>query len=228
MLLISFINLNKISTLMGKILTRLVHEMKNHAPFTIFGALTGIAIMIIIIYGNFLDYVSPISEDVFYILHPTHVFFSAIVTTTLFIKYNKKNLWLALIIGYTGSVGIATISDSVIPFLGETILGLDNPEAHIGFIEAPLRTNIPAIIGILLGYWRGVTKLPHAGHVLISTWASLFHIITAIGSTITFLQMIGIFVFLFLAVWIPCCTSDIAYPVLFSMKSKDGKVKSAK
>jgi len=213
---------------MGKILARLVHEMENHAPFTIFGALTGIAIMIIIVYGNLLDYISPISENIFYILHPTHVFFSAIVTTTIFIKYGKKNIWLALIIGYTGSIGIATISDSIIPYLGEIILGLNNPEVHIGFIEAPLRTNIPAIIGILIAYWRGVTKLPHAGHVLISTWASLFHIIAAMGSTVTFFQMLGIFVFLFLAVWLPCCTSDIAYPILFSMKSTDGKSKSEK
>ena len=213
---------------MGKILSRLAHEMKNHAPFTLFGALTGIAIMIIIFYGNFLEYISPISEDIFFILHPTHVFFSAVVTTTIFIKYNKKNIWLALIIGYTGSIGIATISDSIIPFLGETLLGLNNPEAHIGFIEAPLRTNIPAIVGILVAYWRGVTKLPHAGHVLISTWASLFHIITAIGLSLSFFQIIGIFVFLFLAVWLPCCTSDIAYPILFSMKSKKNDNDSVK
>ena len=39
--------------------------------------------------------------------------------------------------------------------------------------------------------------------------------VMAIGTTITTIQIIGIFIFLFLAVWLPCCTSDIVYPLLF-------------
>ncbi len=206
---------------MGKIISSLANEMKNHAPFTIFGALTGIAIIFVIVYGNLLQTILPISENIFYILHPTHVFLSALVTTTLFIRYGKKNIWLIIIIGYTGSIGIATISDSIIPYLGELLLGLPNTGAHIGFIEEPLLTNPPALIGIAIANWKGTTKFPHAGHVLISTWASLFHIIMALGYQITILQIIGIFVFLFLAVWIPCCASDIAYPLLFQKKNNE-------
>ena len=37
---------------MGEIIQRLVHELEHHIPFTIFGASTGIFIMIIILYGN--------------------------------------------------------------------------------------------------------------------------------------------------------------------------------
>jgi len=44
----------------------------------------------------------------------------------------KCNLWMLLIIGYIGSIGIATISDSIIPYLGEVILGMPNRELHIG------------------------------------------------------------------------------------------------
>jgi len=204
---------------MEKVITRLMNEMKNHAPFTIFGALSGIAIILIIIYGNFLPTISPISENIFYILHPTHVLFSALVTTTLFIRYGNKNILLILLVGYTGSIGIATLSDSIIPFLGESLLGLPNTGIHIGFIEEPILTNPPAFIGIFIAYFKGATKFPHAGHVLISTWASLFHIIMAIGTSVTSLQIVGIFIFLFLAVWIPCCTSDIAYPLLFPTKN---------
>ena len=203
---------------MGKIIKRIMHELEHHIPFTLFGAATGILLMVIIFYGNFLSNVSSVSENVFFILHPTHVFLSALVTTTIYLKYAKKNLWLALIIGYTGAIGIATISDSIIPYIGEIVLGLPNAEAHIGFIEKPIITNIPAIIGIIIGYWKGFSKVPHAGHVLISTWASLFHVIMALGSTISMVQLIGIFVFLFLAVWLPCCTSDIVYPLFFSQR----------
>lgn len=205
---------------MSEIIRRVANELKEHAPFTFFGALTGIIIMLVLVFGNLLPQVSPISQNIFYILHPTHVLLSALVTTTLYIRYGKRKIWLAILIGYTGSIGIATISDSIIPYVGEVLLGLPNPGIHIGFIEEPLITNIPAFIGILLGYWKGATKFPHAGHVLISTWASLFHSIMALGTTVSWIQTIGIFVFLFLAVWLPCCTSDIVYPLLFPQKNK--------
>ena len=205
---------------MGKILSRIALEMKSHAPFTLFGTFIGILIILILFYFNLISIITPISENIFYILHPTHILFSALVTTTLFIKYGKKNIWLAIIIGYTGSIGIATISDSIIPYLGELLFELPNTGIHIGFIEKPILTNPPALIGIILPYWKGATKLPHSGHVLISTWASLFHIIMTLGATVTLIQIIGIFIFLFLAVWIPCCTSDIVYPLLFPIKTK--------
>ena len=205
---------------MPEIIKRVANELKKHAPFTFFGALTGIIIMLVLIFGNFLPQVSPISQNIFYILHPIHVLLSALVTTTLYMRYGKRKIWLTILIGYTGSIGIATMSDSIIPYLGEVLLDLPNPGVHIGFIEEPLLTNTPAFVGILIGYWKGTTKFPHAGHVLISTWASLFHIIMALGATVSGIQTVGIFIFLFLAVWLPCCTSDIVYPLLFARKTK--------
>ena len=205
---------------MSEIIKRVANELKKHAPFTFFGALTGIIIMLVLIFGNFLPNVSPISQNIFFILHPTHVLLSALVTTTLYMRYGKRKIWLTILIGYTGSIGIATMSDSIIPYLGEVLLDLPNPGVHIGFIEEPLLTNTPAFVGILIGYWKGTTKFPHAGHVLISTWASLFHIIMALGATVSGIQTVGIFIFLFLAVWLPCCTSDIVYPLLFPKKTR--------
>ena len=99
------------------------------------------------------------------------------------------------------------------------ILDLPNKGLHFGLIEKPFLTNISAFIGILLGFKTGFSKFPHFGHVLISTWASLFHIIMAIGSTIKSIQIILIVFFLFFAVWIPCCTSDIVFPLIFIKKS---------
>ncbi|MFE3845371.1 hypothetical protein ACFL1L_00735 [Thermoplasmatota archaeon] len=193
-------------------------ELSNHAPFTLFGALIGLIIIFVLVYGNLLYQISPISENIFYVLHAIHVFLSALVTTTLYIRYGKRKLWLAVIIGYTGAIGIATISDSIIPFFGEVLLNLPNAGIHVGFIEEPLLTNIPAIIGIMLGYFKGFTKFPHFGHVLISTWASLFHVIMAIGIYVNVIQIFFILIFLFLAVWVPCCTSDIVYPLIFKKK----------
>jgi hypothetical protein len=205
---------------MENIIKIICKELEHHIPFTLFGAITGIIILIILFFGNLLSYVSSISENIFYILHPLHIFLSAIATSALYIKYGKKNILLLVIIGYTGAIGIATISDSFIPYLGEILLDLPNRGIHIGFIEEPIITNIPAFLGIIFAYIITTSKIPHSGHVLISTWASLFHIIMALGTTISIFQLIGIFIFLFLAVWLPCCTSDIVYPLLFIKDKK--------
>ncbi len=195
---------------------RIADELRHHVPFTALGAVSGIIIMVIIISVKALPQVSPVSYIIFYILHPTHVLLSAMVTTALYKKYGSGKIWAAILIGYFGSVGIATISDSIIPYLGETLMVLPNREIHLGFIEEPLLTNPPAFLGITIGYWKGTTKFPHFGHVLISTWASLFHIIMALGETVNWILYLFIFLFLFLAVWLPCCISDIVFPLLFT------------
>jgi len=126
-----------------------------------------------------------------------------------------------LIIGYVGSVGIATISDSIIPYIGESLLEMPNRDFHLGFIEKWWLINPLAVIGIVIAYFKPTTKFPHSMHVLVSTWASLFHIIMASGLSLNWLTYIVIFFFLFIAVWIPCCVSDIVFPLLFVQNSKD-------
>jgi len=201
-------------------LRRIANELKSHAPFTALGAATGIIIMVILVFTNALPRVSQISYTVFYILHPAHIVLSALVTIAMYKKYGNGRIWAAILIGYLGSIGIATLSDSIIPYLGETLLGLESKGIHIGFIEEPLLTNPAAFLGIAIGYRKPTTKFPHAGHVLLSTWASLFHIIMALGVTINWIILLAIFLFLFLAVWLPCCTSDIVFPLLFVRRKK--------
>ena len=197
---------------------QIVNELKHHAPFTAIGAATGIVSMVIIIFGNALPQVSQASYNVFYVLHPLHIVLSAIVTTSMYKKHSNGKIWAIILIGYFGSIGIGTLSDSVIPYLGETLLDLPNRGVHIGFIEEWQIVNPAAILGIVMGSWRPVTKFPHFSHVLISTWASLFHIIMALGGPVDWLAFLVIFLFLFLAVWTPCCLSDIVFPLLLIKK----------
>ena len=56
--------------------------------------------------------------------------------------------------------------------------------------------------------------------MLLSTWASLFYIPMALGPDVGVAVVILVGVFLFLAVWVPCCTSDIVFPLLFSKEEK--------
>ncbi|MBZ0267380.1 hypothetical protein K8I85_04445, partial [bacterium] len=190
-------------------------ELHEHAPFTAAGALSGIGIVIVLSLTN-----APrsLSSTLFWVLHPLHVLLSALVTTSMFLirdgeRGGRRPNWLKLIaIGYVGSVGIATLSDSLIPYVGEWMLGLPNRGVHLGFIEKWWLVNPLAFLGIGLAIMRPSTGLPHAGHVLLSTWASLFHMSLALGDTVTPAIAIAIGVFLFLAVWIPCCASDIVFP----------------
>lgn len=198
-----------------QIILPIIEELKNHVLFTAFGALTGVIIMWVILY---LNIPRGISHTSFYTLHPLHIVFSALVTTAMYKLHTHGKIWTAMLIGYTGSIGVATLSDVIIPYIGAYLLGM-----HIPFIVPFIVKwwiNPLALIGILIGYYRPITKFPHTGHVLLSTWASLFNI------TQHQIQMAGwmlpfIFLFLFLAVWVPCCTSDIVYPLLFIKKERD-------
>jgi len=199
-------------------LKRITGELRHHAPFTALGAATGIILIVVIAYSDVLPQVTQISPTIFYTLHPLHVVLSAVVTTALYRKYTSGKIWMAVLVGYFGSVGIATLSDSIIPYLGETFLDLPHREAHIGFIEKWWLVNPAALLGIIIGLWRPITIFPHYGHVLISTWASLFHVIMALGGTLSWSTYLIVFLFLFLAVWFPCCLSDIVFPLLFIRK----------
>jgi hypothetical protein len=195
-------------------------ELWHHAPFTAMGAAIGIVVMVII---SVCNTPTNVSEGLFFTFHPLHVVFSALVTTALYRKQKGHKLWAVVIIGYLGSVGIATISDAIIPYLEGSSLQIDMG-FHLPFLETEkmpfigvpkwIIVNGAAIIGIAIGFFRPNTRFPHMGHVLLSTWASLFGF-TAFGTADWLPLLPIIFVFLFLAVWLPCCISDIVFPLLW-------------
>ncbi len=220
----------------------IIEELKAHAPFTLFGSLTGIAMMLL-----FHGLSEGASYRLFYVFHPLHVTLSAIVAGSIYRLHEKARSFLfVLLVGYVGSVGVATLSNSIIPFFGETILGVavptesdvhsghqnevvpvsdrtspggepqhEGPKIHLGFIEEWYIVNPAALLGILIGFVLPRTKLPHAGHILVSTWASAAHIMMNTHGDVGILTVIGMFGVLFLAVWVPCCSSDIIVPLLF-------------
>jgi len=242
-----------------KKLTIILSELKNHAPFTLFGAATGLACMLL-----FKNVGPDINHRLFQVFHPGHVVLSAIVTASLYKLYEgKAGIVKILIVGYFGSIGIATLSDCILPFFGESILVVAIPvhadlhehdeaaghddevvqdahdhdeqvhvedgsesdtsekthgiraRLHLGFIEDWYLVNPAALLGILIAFFRPRTRFPHAGHVLISTWASSFHVLMNTHRELTTIMLLGVFVVLFIAVWLPCCISDIVFPLLF-------------
>ena len=191
-------------------------ELRAHAPFTALGALAGIGLLLAML-GAGIPAAS--AAPLFTVLHPLHVLLSAQATTATCRRQCGGGAWRLLWVGYLGSVGIATLSDCLIPYAGEWLLGLPNRGLHIGFIEHGWLVNPLAFVGIALGVWSARSRVPHGLHVLVSTGASLFHIAMAMSGAPNAGAWAAIAVFLFLAVWLPCCTSDIVFPLLFTPRS---------
>ncbi len=198
---------------------RVLKELKNHFPFTLLGALTGIILMFF-----FRGISHDAAHNLFYVFHPLHIFLSAVATSAIYKKHlsaspGAKRFLKVLGVGFVGSVSIGTLSDSLIPFWGQSLMGLQQKHLCLGFVDKWWLINPLAVVAVVIAYKWPKTKVPHAGHVLISTWASLFYMLMAVSPGQP-LPYFGIFVFLFLAVWIPCCLSDIIFPLLFVRKSK--------
>lgn len=188
-------------------------QLKTHMPFTAFGTATGIAIMAFIVWSGVPQ---SASRGLFWAFHPAHVVLSALVTTAMYRLHTPGKAAAIILVGYVGSVGIATLSDSIIPYVGEYLMGLPNRGIHLGFIEKWWLVNPLALLGIGIARLWPQTKFTHAGHVLLSTWASLFHMTMALGGELSITTWVLLPVFLFLAVWVPCCTSDIVFPLILA------------
>jgi len=203
-----------------------IKELKTHAPFTFMGAFVGIMIALLFHYANINH---EVAENLFAVFHPAHVFFSAIVTAAVFRLHSGRGVFICLCVAYVGSIAIGTLSDCFLPFLSELFVGKYfatgsiHPEVHIGFIDMWWLINPLAIAGGLVGIYMQKTKFPHMMHVLLSTGASLFHILGSIVGDISVLCYVLLGLFLFIAVWLPCCTSDIVFPMLFCPEHRHKK-----
>jgi hypothetical protein len=207
----------------------ILQELKAHAPFTLAGAVLGVAFMII-----FRNIDKAHAEVMFGIFHPGHILLSAMVTASVFaIHLQKKKILLIIVVAYVGSIGVATLSDSIVPYIGSKIFSLSIPthnhaeeeehseeceaehELHLGFLEHWYVVHPAALIGILIAWFIPRSKCPHTAHVLLSTWASSAHILMNSNPAMTVPVIAEIFGILFIAVWLPCCISDIIFPLMF-------------
>lgn len=202
----------------------ILKEFRHHGPFTLLGAAIGV-VVIFILQHTAPDFINAErAASLFEFSHPLHVVLSAMVTAALYKNYrgrphhSKPGMLAVVLVGYFGSIGIATLSDCLIPYWGELLLGMEHPHAHLGIVEMPIIINLAALLGIGAAFFSSQTHFPHGGHVLLSTAASLFHILRNQTTAFTWDECALITLFLFVAVWIPCCLSDIIFPLLFVRK----------
>lgn len=190
------------------------HELEEHIPFTAVASLTAVIIMAILLAKtNLINY----AVSGFWIFHPAHVFFSAIVSAAIFYKYRNK-FFLALISAVIISVLIGSFSDIIFPYLGSLLFKIPI-EFELPALESPLLIFSVAILGSSIGIMTKFTKFPHFLHVLISLFASLLYIF-AYSSSFSLVTYIAISIITTISVVIPCCLSDIVFPIIFQNKTK--------
>lgn len=123
-------------------------------------------------------------------------------------------------IGFFGASVICSISDIIIPFISGYLLGVEM-HLHICILEHPWIV-IPFITfgifaGLIVPRKIKSTIFSHSAHVIISSMASILYL-SSFG-LIEWVHVIGaIFVFIILVVMLPCCLSDIVFPLLFTKR----------
>jgi len=206
-------------------LHHLREELKEHLPYTVFSVAVGIAILGILTFVAELlgmDMDRP-AQGLFHVFHPMHMLFSAAATTAMFWRHERK-LVKSIIIGFLGSAVICAASDILMPYISGYLMGVEM-ELHICIIKHPM-TVLPFIaMGILLGLVVSAethkgTIFSHTAHILVSSMASILYLISYGLSE--WMHMAGpIFIYMVLAVIIPCCTSDIVFPILLTKKKEE-------
>jgi hypothetical protein len=202
-------------------LHHIIHELGAHLPYSIFGVVIGIIILGILTFFTIIlgseELLPKATRELFHVFHPIHILLSAIATTTMFWKH-EKNFIKTVLVGFAGSILICGVSDILLPYLGGKIIERDM-HLHICILEHPNIILPFAIIGVLVGFLvpgaiEKSTEFSHSMHVLVSSMASILYLIS-FGITEWMHMIGGIFLITIVAVMLPCCTSDIIFPLTF-------------
>ena len=195
-------------------------ELGHHLPYTIFGVSMGLVLMGMLTFLATLmhseDSLSVASSEMFHVTHASHILFSAVATTAMFWKHEKRIL-KAIIVGALGSIGICALSDSIFPTIGGRLLGVQM-HMHICILEHPGIIIPFAVVGVIAGFLilgaiEKSTQYSHSVHVLFSSISAILYLI-GFGLHEWIHQLGGVFIITVIAVMVPCCLSGIVFPLV--------------
>jgi len=220
----------------------LVVELREHVPFSVTAVVIGLMLagVLCVLASAFggeaasLEHaghdhagdatMNPYGVMFFHLFHPAHMLFSAAATTAMFVRYEKKFI-KAMVIGLLGATIVCGLSDIAMPQISLWILGAHVP-LHLCIVHHPDIVVPFALVGVLIGVWAagGVqrsTIMYHSMHVFASTMATIFYMVSALG-LVDWIDQIGrLFLFIIPAVVVPCCLSDIVFPMLMARASRE-------
>ena len=199
-----------------------VTEFAHHLPYTIVGSLIAMAGIWWfgtqrMTSGQGVTLLAQ-SRELFHLFHPLHICLSAIATTSLFWRY-ERHVLRAVWVGAWGTIIPCGMSDYIFPYIGGRLLG-QTMELHVCIVQHPQLFFPFLALGILGGFWAeerltGSHLFSHGAHVFVSSAASLLYLVSfGFTSWMTDVRFVfPAFAIIVLAVWIPCCISDIVVPI---------------
>lgn len=206
---------------MQRRLGTLAVEFSHHLPYTVVSSL--IAMVAVWYFGTTQAQLHPGGEWTaelqwsFHVLHPLHVCLSAITTTAVIWHFDRR-LIKTLMIGFASVIPCA-LSDYIVPFVGGRLLG-QKMQLHICLIDHPTLILPFLLLGILGGLLfeervSGHSVFSHGVHVFISSSAALLYLASfgCIGWLTDIQLVFPVLLIVVIAVWIPCCISDIVIPI---------------
>jgi len=188
----------------------ILKELMHHLPFTL-----TVSLLAGVLVALFYNLGSVPSESLFEFMHPAHVLVSAIATSAIYWKY-KKSFLKGVFVGIVGAILIGSLSDVLLPWIAGNLFSF-HTHFHLPIIEEPFLILGVALIGAVVGIKWKLFKISHSLHVFLSVFASLFYLL-AFSVVLNVWVVLIISLIVFLCVFIPCCISDIVFPILFIRK----------
>ena len=206
-------------------------ELLCHLPIAIFSVCLALIVLSLLTYSdkNALSFSS--AHRLFHNFHFMHLLFAGTGTVLMFRRYSKNKI-LCFIVGLIVPAIFCTLSDAVLPYFGGRFLGVAM-HFHWCFIKHISTVSTFLLIGILNGWVMSSHSVNrqlfysqgfHFFHIFISSMASSLYLVS-FGFTNWSQQMGSVFIFLIIAVLVPCTLSDIVIPVLFAKLKKFEKNK---
>ena len=206
-------------------------ELVCHVPYTGFSLALAFAVLSIL---NFIALASPLKAQVhagyhvlFHTFHYLHIIVAVTGAMITFFRFSK-NVLLGFLVAVIAPTVFCVLSDIMLPAVAGSLLGV-NMIMHICFFDPYDTFNLLAFM--LIGVVCGVTLLQHEEslklfalrshflHIFVSCLAALFYTV-AHGFEDWHNAMGILFVFLFVAVIIPCTLSDVVVPLYCARGSK--------
>lgn len=205
----------------------LLHELMHHLPYAIFSVAFALIILSLVTYGGGHDTSEAITDRadaLFHNFHFLHIIFAAVGTVVTYLRFSRAFL-PGLLMGIFSPAIFCTLSDAVLPYYGGRMLGV-TMDWHICFYSE-LANILPFLLtGVLTGFVMGhhhYTKLgsfsvgSHFIHILVSSMAASLYLLA--NGFFDWSHQIGyVFLFLIVAVLIPCTISDVVVPMIFAKR----------
>lgn len=213
----------------------IVNELACHFPYAVFSVALSLATAALLGYFSFGASPKVIehgSHVLFHTFHFMHIVFASSGTVLTFFRFSK-NITRGIIVGAISSIFFCVLSDSVMPYLIGEFMGV-SMHFHLCFLTETHNV-IPFLIVGLFNGWV-LSKHSSAEGSFYSIWSHFMHIFVSSLASVLYVishgmhdwhsQMGILFMFLIVAVVLPCTLSDVVVPVYFAQN--DGGSKGAK